>query len=41
LEKAKADVEALSKEAIMLLHTLEGDNPFLEELLLSMIDRRK
>ncbi len=41
LEKAKADVEALSKEATMLLHTLQGDNPFLEELLLSMINRRK
>ncbi len=41
LEKAKADVEALSREATMLLHTLQGDNPFLEELLMSMIDRRK
>ncbi len=41
LEKAKAEVEALSKEATMLLHTLQGDNPFLEELLLSMINRRK
>ncbi len=41
LDKAKQEVEALSKEAIMLLHTLEGDNPFLEELLLSMINRRK
>ncbi len=41
LNKAKQEVEALSKEAIMLLHTLEGDNPFLEELLLSMINRRK
>ncbi len=41
MEKAKEDVERLSKEAIMLLHTIEGDNPFLEELLLSMINRRK
>ena len=41
LEKAKADVEELSNEAIMLLHTFEGDNPFLEELLRSMIYRRK
>jgi geranylgeranyl diphosphate synthase type II len=41
LDKAKADVEELSKEAIMLLHTFNNDNPFLEELLLSMIDRKK
>ncbi len=41
LEQAKADVEALSKEATMLLHTLEYENPFLEQLLLSMIDRKK
>lgn len=41
LKKAKEDVEALSKEAIMLLHTIEGENPFLEELLLSMIDRKR
>ena len=41
LDKAKADVEALSKEATVLLHTMEGDNPFLEQLLLSMIDRKK
>lgn len=41
IDKAKADVEALSKEATVLLHTLQGDNPFLEELLLSMVDRRK
>lgn len=41
LDKARADVEALSKEATVLLHTMQGDNPFLEELLLSMIDRKK
>lgn len=41
IDKAKADVEALSKEATVLLHTLQGDNPFLEELLLSMVNRRK
>ena len=41
LDKAREEVEALSKEATMLLHTLQGDNPFLEELLLSMINRRK
>ncbi|MCR5398048.1 MAG: polyprenyl synthetase family protein [Lachnospiraceae bacterium] len=41
LEQSKADVEALSKEATILLHTLEAENPFLEQLLLGMIDRKK
>lgn len=41
LEESAAMVEKLSKEAITLLHTLPGDNPFLEELLLKMITRKK
>ncbi|MBQ0028228.1 MAG: polyprenyl synthetase family protein [Lachnospiraceae bacterium] len=41
IEESTAMVEKLSKEAITLLHTLPGDNPFLEELLLSMITRKK
>lgn len=41
IEESAAMVEKLSKEAITLLHTLPGDNPFLEELLLSMITRKK
>lgn len=41
LEESKAEVKRLSEEAITLIHTLPGDNPFLEELLESMITRRK
>ena len=41
LEESKAEVKKLSEEAITLMHTLPGDNPFLEELLESMITRRK
>ncbi len=40
LEESRAQVEALSKEAITLLHTLPGENEFLEELLLSLINRK-
>ncbi|MCR4650486.1 MAG: polyprenyl synthetase family protein [Lachnospiraceae bacterium] len=41
LEEAKKEVERLSIDAINLLHTLPGDNEFLEELLRSLINRRK
>lgn len=41
IEQAKKDVEELSKEAVTMLHTLPGDNPFLEELIKSMITRKK
>lgn len=41
LEESAKQVEKLSNEAITLLHTLPGDNPFLEELLNYMITRRK
>ena len=41
LEQAKKDVERLSKEAVELLHQLPGENPFLEELILSLVHRKK
>lgn len=41
LEKAKEYVEAISMEAIELLHSLEAKDMFLEELLKSLIHREK
>lgn len=41
LDKATEHVKNISMEAIGLLHELESNNPFLEELLLSLIDREK
>lgn len=41
LEESANEVEKLSNEALTLLHTLPGDNPFLEELVKSMITRKK
>lgn len=41
IEESAKMVEEMSNEAITLLHTLPGDNPFLEELLRSMITRKK
>lgn len=41
LAEAASEVERLSEEAITLLHTLPGENVFLEELLKSLIDRKK
>ena len=41
LEKAGEDVKRLSDEAIGELDTLEEKNPFLMELLKSLIDRKK
>lgn len=41
LETAKKDVERLSKEALSLLEKLPGENPFLAELITSLITREK
>lgn len=41
LEEAAKDVEKLSKEALMLLLELPGENPFLTELIRELIHRRK
>jgi geranylgeranyl diphosphate synthase type II len=41
LEASKKEVEALSKEAILLLQSLPGENVFLQELLISLINREK
>ena len=41
IEKAGEDVKRLSDEAIGELDTLEEKNPFLMELLKSLIDRKK
>ena len=41
LEASVKEVEKLSNEAITLLHTIPYDNPFLEELLKSLISRKK
>ena len=40
LEKARADARALSEEAVQILHELPGENRFLEELILQLVDRR-
>ena len=41
IEKAGEDVKRLSDEAIRELDTLEEKNPFLMELLKSLINRKK
>lgn len=41
LEQSKADVEALSCEAVNILKGFAGDHIFLEELILNLIHRRK
>ena len=40
MEKAREDVRKLSLEAEELLKSLSGENKFLSELLLSLIDRK-
>ena len=40
LEKARADARTLSEEAVRILHELPGENRFLEELILMLVDRR-
>lgn len=41
IEKAKADVEKLSEEAVRILDSFSQKNPFLRELILSLVHRRK
>lgn len=41
LEEAKAEVERLSKEAVELLDHFPQENPFLRELILELIHRKK
>ena len=41
LDQSKADVEKLSKEAVEILRKLVGEDTFLEQLILSLIGRRK
>lgn len=41
LEQSKKDVETMTDEAIAILDSFEGDNEFLKELLLLLVDRRK
>ncbi len=41
LEKAKQDVEKISEEAVSCLHELPGENAFLEELILMLVNREK
>lgn len=41
MEKAKADVESMSREAVDLLDSLREDNCFLKELILHLIHRKK
>lgn len=40
LDKAKAEVERYTKEALVLLEGLQGDSTFLKELSLSLIHRK-
>ena len=41
LDQAKADVEALSREAVGILDGFRGEHEFLKQLVLTLIDRRK
>lgn len=41
LEKSRQDVESLSREAVELLHGMEGDYSFLEQLIVMLIHRTK
>ena len=41
LDRARQDVEELSDRAIVLLHELPGENPFLERLIRMLIIREK
>lgn len=41
LEKSRQDVESLSREAVELLHGVEGDHSFLEQLIEMLIHRTK
>lgn len=39
IDKAKQDVEEISEKAVALLHTLPGNNPFLESLIQMLVTR--
>ena len=41
MEKAAAEVEERTKEAIELYHSLPGTNPFMEKLMLYLVERKK
>lgn len=41
LDKARADVAEISAQAIQILHSLPGENPFLEDLIRLLITREK
>lgn len=41
IEKSAREVKRLSDEAVMLLHSLQKDSEFLEQLILSLVNRRK
>jgi len=41
LERSKQDVERLSGEALEILKSVSQRNEFLEELIISLITRRK
>lgn len=41
IEKAAGDVEEISRQAIEGLHSLKYENPFLEELIIRLINRNK
>ena len=41
LDKSKDDVAALSKEAVAILNGFDGEHAFLEQLILTLIHRRK
>lgn len=41
LEKSQADVETLSKGAVAILNEFDGEHEFLEQLILTLIHRRK
>lgn len=41
IEKAKADVETISGQAVEYLHSLPGKNKFLEDLILMLVTREK
>jgi len=41
LEQSRKDVEELTREAIAILDSAEGENEFLKELLLSLVKRHK
>lgn len=41
IEKAKSDVEEISKRAVSALQSLDRKNDFLEELVLMLVNRKK